>query len=413
MKTDSFAGMNNVVTKTRNTMSVPSMILNAHVDTDGSVQKREGHELSITLPGAHSLWTNNKGVVLCGAEGVLYRVHDFTSVTSLVDTMEPDAPFSYLEVGGKIYISNKYWTGMFDPVQEAMKRWGASPPDTPIVIPSEGSLPSGYYHIALTTTNEYGRTSGNSHLAEIEIESSEDGVGGIEILNMPENASVWMTDPDGSNLLLLTEGAGLTGNVITGLSLSQEPLTTMWGSSPVPMVHTSWAFGRVWGARGQKVFYSEPYQPELFILDTSFFDMDEEVLMVARGATGMFIGCRDKTVFFAGSSPMEMVQMHAGEGVIPGTLCYATDLGELGRNVPVWLSKTGVCVGTTDGQVINLLRDNVRIDPLQLQGASICRVKDGRRQMMFSMQHKNTGYGQHIGVGDNAVCEIIRNGKVI
>lgn len=401
-KVEAFEGMSNVLAKAKRSLSVPSMILNATVDHDGSVQKREGHELVASLPGAHSLWTDNRGLVLCAAAGSVYRVSAGGS-TLIHETGAQDAPMSYVEVGGKIYISNAYWTGMYDPAQNSMKSWGDAVPAAPILIPVSGGLPAGEYQVCMTVKNEYGRTSGNSAISTITLEEGS----GLQILNVHENGSVWMTDPNAGAF----QYAG-AGPVITELPQTAEPIPTMWGSPPPPMSSMAWAFGRVWGAVGNKVIYSEPYQPELFTLATSFFDMEEPVLLIAKAQNGMFFGCEKATYFLSGSAPVDMVQVHAGPGVVPGTLCYADDLGDLGKNVPIWLGVDGVYAGLTDGRAVNLIKDRVQISPEQLQGASICRVKDGRKQMLFSMQHRRSG-AQEIGFGDNAACEVVRRGAVI
>ena len=401
-KAESFQGMNNIAVKSKGSLEIPSMILNANVEPDGSLQRRPGLEKIINLPGAHSLWTNNAGIVLCMAQREIYRVIDTATTVQLVDTVQPDAPMSYFEVDGRIYMSNKNWTGMYDPLQDVMKAWGEPVPDAPIVVPAAGSLPVGRYQVCITTLSEYGRTSGNSNLSIIVL----DEPGGISIPNLPATASVWITDPNGANLLF----AG-NSSPITDVPENSEPIPTMWGSPPLPMNHMCWALGRAWGCVGKKVYYSEPYQPELFLLSTNFFDLSDPVLMIARAGSGLFVGCEAKTDLFAGTDPATMTQTTVGKGVVPGTLSYATDLGDMGRDVPIWVGKDGVYAGLRDGRAVNLIKEKVQIDPQQSTGASVCRVKDGRRQMLFSARQNMKG--QEVGFGDNASCEVIRKGAVI
>jgi len=403
IKVDSFNGMNNIVVKAKRTMGEPSIILNAIVEPDGSLVRRPGLEKVIDLPGAHSLWTNNKGLVMCAAESKVYRVVDGITAVELEDTEQADDPMSYLEVDGKIYLSNQNWTGMYDPGLKTIGKWGVPIPTTPVLIQAEGSLPAGYYNVCLTAISEYGRPSGNSDLAGITLSEP----GGIIISNLPEGASVWITDPNGSQLFY----AG-NSSTITELPEQPEPIPTMWGLPPDPMSHLCWAFGRVWGARYKKVGYSEPYQPELFRPSTGFFEFEENVLMIAKTDYGLFVGCEINTYFLSGTNPAEMVQSIAGVGVVPGTLCYASDLGELGKNVPVWVGKDGVYAGLADGRIFNVVKEKLRIDPQQVQGASLCRVKDGRKQMLFSMKH-NQPKGQVVGFGDLAACDVVRDGVVI
>lgn len=134
--------------------------------------------------------------------------------------------------------------------------------------------------------------------------------------------------------------------------------------------------------------------------------------MVAKTDHGLFIGGDANTYYLAGTDPVGMVQSTAGVGVVPGTLCYVSDLGELGKNVPVWIGKDGVYAGLADGRILNVVKNNLRIDPQQVQGASFSRVKDGRKQMLFSMKH-NQPRGQVVGFGDLAACDVVRDGMVI
>ena len=397
---DGFKGMNNVLKK--GPLSMPSVLLNAHVEADGALKKRPGSTLVANLPGAHSLWTDGNGVVLCMAQGSLYRLVDKVPEL-LTETGQPNSPAHYLVVSGRVYISNANWTGVYNINTKTVEAWGEPLPAAPILLLDEGSLPPGKYHVCLTVTGLTGRPSGNSTISSITL----DGPGGISIVNLPDNAQVWITDPDGSQLFF----SG-TYDRITEILDSPEPIPTLWGSPPSPMAGITWAFGRVWGFDGTKLRYSEPYQPELFRLADGFFEMESPGGMIAKTDGGLYIGTQDKTVFMAGRQPEEMTEMlQVGPGVVPGSLCYANELGELGKNVPVWIGKKGVYAGSSGGQVVNLVKEKIIMSPEQSQGASVYRVRDGQSQMLFS--YKQGGAVQDMAMGDDASCEVIRKGAVI
>ncbi len=400
-RTDSFKGMNNVNTKVKG-LAEPSIILNAHADADGALVKRDGCQKVIDLPGAHSMWTDNKGTVLCMAKGSLYRVIDGVQVVLITETGKPDAPATYLEISGLIYVSNAKWTGIYDPTSMTVMPWGWPLPDAPIVVPVAGSLVPGRYSLCFTTVGLTGRPSGNGNISDITL----DEPGGISILNLPDNAVVWMTDPDGSQFYYAGQGS-----TITDIPDSPEPIPTMWGSPPLPMSPTAYAFGRVWGGFSSRLYYSEPYQPELFRLADAFFDLGSPLGIIAKTPGGLYVGCKEETFFFAGNSPTEMVQRSVAPGVVPGTLCYANTLGQLGTNVPVWIGKDGVYAGTAEGQVVNLTKEKIRMNPEQSPGAAVYRVKDGQTRMMFS--YKQGTSSQDMSIGDDASCEVVRKGTVI
>lgn len=399
-KTNGFKGMNNVLKK--GPLSMPSVLLNSHVGADGALEKRPGSSLIAELPGAHSLWTDGNGVALCMAQGNLYRLVDKVPVL-LAETGQPDSPAHYLVVSGRIYISNAFWTGVYNIKSKKTESWGTPVPVAPILLPDEGSLPEGKYHVCFTLTGATGRPSGNGQISSMTL----DEPGGISIANLPDNAQVWMTDPDGSQFFF----AG-TYSRITEILDSPEPIPTLWGSPPLSMSCLCWAFGRVWGFNGEKLYYSEPYQPELFRLADAFFDMESLGGMIARTDGGLYVGTKDRTIFLAGRQPEEMTEMQpVGSGVVPGSLCYANELGKLGRNIPVWIGQGGVYAGTMEGQVINLLKEKIIMDPDQSQGASIYRVRDGQTQMLFS--YKQGGGAANMSMGDDASCEVVRKGNVI
>lgn len=396
MRVDSFKGMNNVTTKTRD-LDEPDIILNAHVTADGSLEKRDGAEKIIDLPGSHSLWTDGADTILCMAEGILYRLRNNVAEV-IIDTGQPDAAVNYLVISGYIYISNAYYTGMYNPVTNSIMSWGSPLPDAPVIVPCAGGFDAGTYHVCFTVLGTEGRSSGNGALSSIIL---SDG-GGMKISNLPAGGSIWITDPNGSQLYY----AG-NSSIITTTFDSSEPLPTMWGSPPLPMFPLCYAHGRVFGGNKKKVYYSEPFQPELFRLTDAFFEIGETISMIAKTPGGLYVGSNKSVYFFEGKNPVEMIQHRVGDGVVSGSLCYASSLSKFGRNVPIWLGSGGIFAGTPDGQVVNLVKERVVVDPVMDKGASIHRVKDGQTKMLFAYKSRD------ISMGDQATCEIIRNGTVI
>ena len=410
-------GMNNV--QDDGGLSSPNIVLNANIGVNGSATKRPGQTLLVNLPGAHSIYFHEpSATTLCMAGGILYTLAGPALTPSvLLDTAQPDAPLHYVPVSGRLYMSNQHWCGAFNLKTKTMEPWGTPVPDAPILLPGAGNLPNGKYAVVITVPGPEGRISGNSRVSYIDI-SHEDGSdvdGGIVLPNIPDNATAWVSDPD--SVLPVFYRAGEVDH-ITELPDNPEPLHTIWGSPPLPMTCIAWAFGRLWGFRGNKLFYSEPYQPELFKLAESCFDFDSPGGMIADTAGGLFVGTKDATYFFAGKTPEEMVQVEVAPGVVPGTLCYASEMGDLGRRVPVWIGRKtgttegGVFAGAMDGQVVNLLKEKVSITPDQAQGASIFRVRDGKTQHLYSFKHGGGG-STDVALGDDASCEVVRKGTVI
>ena len=408
-----FAGMNDVVDETD--LSTPQLLLNANINTMGSAIKRPGSTLVIGLPGAHSLFFHEPSqTILCFAGGDIYRLtgspltHEF-----VFSTGQPDSPAHYLYVSGLIYISNAGWTGVYDTITKNILPWGATVPDPPILLPGDGNLPNGVYGVCFTVPGVEGRMSGNSRISYINIdhEDNDDNCGGIVIPNLPSDATAWITDAD--TMASVFYRAGHVDH-ITSCPENPEPLTSLWGSPPPPLTCLCWAFGRIWGFKGNRMHYSEAFQPELFILSDNYFDLEDDDLggMIAATEGGLYVGTKNKLYFFEGRNPDEMVQREIGPGVVPGSLCYISEFGDMGRNVPVWIGKQGVYAGNAAGQVINILKEKIKITADQAQGAALFRVRDGKTQLLFSFRQGGGANGE-VSMGDDASCEVIRKGTVI
>lgn len=400
LQAKNFQGMNNVLDKSP--LDQPTILLNAHNTLDGKLKKRPGIGMITALPGSHSLWTDNNGLILCMAKGSLYKLIDQVPIL-ITSTGQSDSPVHYVLVSGRVYMSNAFWTGVYNIKTNEIESWGCKIPETPILTPCEGSLPAGTYNVTLTVLDSTGRLSGNSNIATITLTDSS----GIKILNPPDNFKAWITNFEGSIFYY----AGSYEN-ITELLDSPEPLPTLWGSPPIPMSHITWAFGRMWGFNNTKLYYSEPYQPELFTLNSGWFECDSLGGFIAKTSQGLFLGLKDRTIFLRGREPSEMIEItDVGPGVVPGSLCYANELGQLGTNVPIWIAKDGVYAGTSDGQSINIIKNKIQMTAEQSQAASIYRVVDGHNRMLFS--YKQGSASMDMSMGDDASCEVVRKGTVI
>ena len=77
---------------------------------------------------------------------------------------------------------------------------------------------------------------------------------GIQLNNLPTGALCWITQPNGKKLFL----APVSGGIISGQAPKLQPLPSFMVSPPPGFTHLVHAFGRIWGARGKKIYYSDP-----------------------------------------------------------------------------------------------------------------------------------------------------------
>lgn len=407
-----FSGANNIKDEERffsnisRKIAEPRVILNADIDLVGQLNKRKGKTLFLSLPGAHSLWAGNT-CMLCAANGRLYRIAQGAAVN--IDAITgPQYPLSYIEIDDKVYISNPHWQGVFNPADNSVSSWGVAVPPGPMLLTGSGNLPAGTYHVVMTNLVN-GELSGNSSISSITL----DAEGGIQVLNRPANALVWVTDSDEYMFYLV-------GAVNTIVDIpTVEPLPSFLCSPPPYLENLCYAFGRVWGSSGNTVYYCEPFKPGWFKVTTNKFTYDSNVTLIARVSTGLFVGMEEKTIFMAGTEPDQMVQSDAGAGSIKGTLDYANNLPDLESvlgttekgtvDVPIWLTTEGIVAGNTAGKLYNLTKNKIKMG-IPAQGASLYRNLEGVFQFLTSFKQGATGSGK--GFSDADTDKAFKDGKI-
>lgn len=402
-----FRGMNNIKAA-EGDFEEPRIILNADVTEEGRIVKRDGYIKSLSMTDAHSLWAGGNAM-LCADNGKLYRIQQGAKV-ELCSVSGPKDHLSYTDVGSLVYISNYYWHGILDPSDNSISDWGMDLPEQPVVSSTTGSLPAGTYQVCFTLSD--GETiSGNGPIAGIILSSDNSG---ISISNRPSSGIVWVTDPNGDIFHPVGEQDSITAPP------GVEPLPSFLCGPPPYMRYLTYAFGRMWGARDSVLFYSESFHLDWFKQGMNRFDFYDDITMIAKVPTGLFVGCRNKTLFLKGTNPKEMQMVDAGPGAVPGTLQYCNDLGELGDiisppekthvNVPVWVGQNGIVAGNQAGRLYSLSERKVKFAPGE-EGASLFRKKDGRFQFLTGFKSGSEGSG--FGISDDATCEVIRNGTLI
>ena len=309
--------------------------------------------------------------------------------TELCEVAGPQAIVNYVEINNVIYASNPYWRATYDLATGAVSSWGVPLPPAPNITLVEGDLPPGTY--SLCYTNVIGnRLGGNGPLIKIKWEG---GAQGILLRNLPAGALCWITQPNGEKLFL----APVSGGVVSAQSPWMKPLPSFMVQPPPGFMHFVYAFGRIWGARGKQVFYSDPHQYEWF-RPANFLPFLEDVVLIAPTTAGLFVNSLANTWFVEGTEPAKMRSRWAGNGAVPGTLAMvqvpANIAGGAQTNdlfaqlskmpTPVWMSPTGFVVGTHGGNLTYLTENRLNLQPRSL-GASLYRILNGIPQIISSL----------------------------
>lgn len=406
---NAFAGMSNVspVFFAEEGVLSPRMVLNADVDASGGITKRSGQTLYLALAGAHSLRAFDS-CMLCAASGKLYNVGGGVATQLAAISGPTSEPLSYELCENKVYISNSYWRGIYDPATNTVSDWGLALPPGPMLLSASGELSAGTYHVCFTALSG-GQLSGNGPISTIKLNST----GGISILNRPSSALVWATDVN-DHIFSLVGPADRIDNLP-----NIEPLPNFMCGPPPNMTCLTYAFGRMWGAYEQEVYYSEPHQVGWFKITSNRFKFNFEVNTIAKVSSGLFIGMKEKTVFLRGTEPDQMEQMDAGGGSIKGTLEYCNNVPYLAdimglpekvfSDVPVWRTVDGIVAGNSTGRLFNLTRDKLKLG-IPERGASLYRTKDGVFQFLTSAAMGSAGSGR--GAFDQRLRDAVASGRI-
>jgi len=385
-----------------NRFITPRIVLNADALDGGVVRKRKGFARLAYLANCHSLWAGS--VMLCVADrypATLCRVEG-SQATPICEVPGPWAKLNYAEIDNLVYIGSHFWKGVYDLNKDAVRPWGLPLPPMPeISLVPEGDLPPGTYSLCYTTF-EGNRLGGSGSLARVAWEA---GTMGIELKNLPDNALCWITHANGGDLFL----AQVSGNRITGPPTIKK-LSTLGVCPPPGMVHFIHAFGRIWGACGKKVYYSDPFQYEWFRA-SNFLPFLEEIVMVAAVTDGLFVNSSKSTWFMEGTEPAKMRLRRVGDGAVPGTLTLAQVEGggyEISRKLsqmpsPVWMGHNGFVVGTNNGHLVRLSESRVKLLPRE-KGAATAWVREGIPQIIVSLSGAPA-----IAESDQEMGEIRRN----
>ena len=407
---NSFSGANNIKSAedfySAKGVAAPRIILNADVDLTGKLTMRKGRTLHINLPGAHSLWAGNL-CCLAVAENVLYRIHNGIAIT-ICTLAGTKSPVSFIDVEDKVYFSNPYTQGIFNPFTNSVSVWGIVQPPGPMLLSGDGNLVPGTYHVTMTNVVN-GELSGNGAITQIELAAE----GGIQILNRPAGALVWVTDSDEYLFYLV----GAVDKIVDLPTV--EPLPSFLCSPPPYLENLCYAFGRIWGSNGSDVYYSQPFNFSWFKLNSNKYSFEDEVTLIAKVPTGLFIGMKNRTKFLLGTIPEQMSQQDAGAGSIKNTLAYCNNMPELGwtlgtpekdfADVPVWLTTEGIVVGNPSGKFFNITKNKIKMS-IPEEGASLYRNLEGKIQFLTSFRKGTIGSGA--GFSDADTDDAFKNGAI-
>lgn len=363
-----FTGLRNDVATERFDATDLAVADNVTLDRSRRLARRAGATRCSGLP-AHSLWSEGESAMF--VSGTDLRRIDYTLAVTPVSSGLSGAPVSFARGGDTVYFSDGTTPRAIGAA--GVRSWGLEVPPALFVVPTAGNLVPGRYGLAYTYLRSDGQESGASETVFADVPAG----GGLQLTTIdaldPDVVAkrVFMTTPDGEVLLhvaYLSKGTNTYVPKAVEIFEANEPLTTQFMGPPPAGQLVAYYRGRMFVAQGRFLYPSEPFAYELFD-QRNYIELDDDITMLAPledrsgDASGFFVGTRKSSGIIAGSDPATFSYVAKSSfGVVQGALAYIDgalfDKGQYGaRELPMWLSTEGLCLGTPGLDVTNLTRD--------------------------------------------------------
>lgn len=352
---------------------------NVEIDETGKVARRRGVS-RLSAGAASSLWSDGERAFYVRG-GTLYQLQPDLSSVALTDGVGTDV--AYAAVADTVFWSDGKRSGRV--ADGVCERWGIEPPRRGLVVtPTVGDLPAGIYGVTLVYLRR-GMESGAPRGVFVELAAHQ----GLRLTDLPvsddpavSHKRIYLTRPDGEVFFAAaTIPNADTSAVITALPADTLPLRTQFkGAAPAGQLVGYYA-GRTYVADGATLWYSEPYEYELFDRRSAFLPFPSPITLFAPVSDGVFVATEQETVFLAGREPSAFDSTSVlPYGAVRGTLVYPRNelllKGDLPAKTPMWMSRNGVCIGLAGGQVLNLTGGRFG-QPEARYGGGLFKVRGG------------------------------------
>lgn len=400
MEIKRFKGLRNTTSPERFTPGDLATALDVEIDNTGRVISRQGFT-QVSAVAAHSLYANHGVTLLVEGVGLKAVEADF-SRTSL-RTLSSSAYVSFESVGDTIYYSNGVDTGRL--VGRSPLQWGVAVPiGQPAAAATGGDLPPGRYMYAMTFLRSDGHESGTGSAGAIDLPLGG-GIHftGMEVSTNPEVSDkiLYLSSPSGEVMYRarIVPNASTTMLYTAGALDLTIPLHTQFAGPPPAGKLVRYYNGHMCVVAGDVVYYSDPYNLELFHQEGNFLRFPGQVALFESVNDGIYVATTDLAgddpettgaTWFLGGSRMDALKSLQvfDYGATPGTAArtlatyFDTVTGDRGDAVEakapavVWASRHGVCAGFDGGQVRNLTEASYSF-PIAQHGAGVVRQARG------------------------------------
>jgi hypothetical protein len=310
--------------------------------------------------------------------------------------------FTYWYQDGIVYFSDGVVSKKI--VGNIANNWGMTPPSAPTLHVTSGTYGGGQYLAALTFVDEHGTESGASSVASV---NANDNCG-ILFTNLPSSQDpqvhavrLYLSMPNGSELFhvadvttdsyTITAGRYDDANVLDLLFVSPAP------AGRIVRHHN----GRMFVADSVgNVFYSEPFQPDHFLLADNYLSFSAPVDIMEPVSGGIFFAYGDRTDFYAGDVEAGFEVSNIFDyGAVFGT-------GARDEDSAMWQSQRGAVVGNPDGSAENISKH--AYPDTASSGAAVLKEHDGMKHFIASLKSPSVST---LAARSFIDAEVIRRGE--
>jgi hypothetical protein len=395
-------GVNNRIRETeqktmREGVAIPSSqflkeALNVDLTAEGHPIRRKG-SVELETGFAHSLWASDEFGIFCIVlDGVLYFCPSADTSTAYASvSVNRYLTVSYAKGNAGIYWSNGDELGYFDVSTRSARNWGvpvgAAPANSGTYrVDTEARDVQMSRLVAVTYVDQWGLEGGASELATLDDSQP------IEITqNFPAGvleARVYASDLNSETLYHVKTIYGPTTVAVNDFQPKGEVLKTASMKSPKAGQLVAHHKGRVYIARNQTVFFTEPLNHHLMRPSQGIFMFPSYITLLQPAENGIYVGHDEGVVFLSFTDPYEVRQTHVSRFAPvaeSGTRLPGKWFGQPLSELPVWWNTDGVLVlGLPDGQLTELTRDRLAV-PEYAKGAVSYREQDGMAHIVSSL----------------------------
>lgn len=361
--------------------------VNVEIESSGQFRRRRGWKPVQGGNGWASLfsWCDE---LIAQKDAAVFRMNPETREMAKICDLDSDHPVSYGEYNGFLYFCQPSGVWRLGRSGDARAVGVRLPPTLPNLQETQaGTLDSGAYTVAVSVVDEFGEES------PAVIIGSASSNAGLRLLNMQVMMGfrwrIYITPPNGDVLYLAEEIDAVW---------QQYDVSVYPGGAPCVTAHREillgghilrgW-MGRIYVAAGSNLWYSDALRPHLFDRRSNFVQFVGKIRFIEFVAGGAYVADDRGVWWLSGNDPTswvaEMVSKSLAVGqssiLLAGQRLGVDGGGRSTREVAIWLSEDGHMTGNSQGEVLAINSDRIRLDP-SISGKTVFVERDGLSQVV-------------------------------